>query len=326
MAQKWLSGLEMVANGWKQGQRRTWPSNRCIPDHISIVCQLATWAGSCARLVMLVGCLCGLIGCQRSEPSPITLTLATTTSTQDSGLLDALLPTFETQTGITVKVVAVGSGQALELGRRGDADLLLTHAPEAEQRFVADGAGIERREVMYNDFVLVGPAADPAGLRGSSDVVMALQQIVQNACLFVSRGDDSGTHQKEQELWKAAAVNPASSEYLEVGSGMAATLRIASEKAAYTLTDRATFLAQRDQLQLEVLSFGDLRLRNQYAVILVHPQRHPHVQFQAAQQFADFLLRPETQRMIDQFGRDRFGEPLFFPEQKSASTAVESTK
>lgn len=275
-------------------------------------------------LAMIV-LLAGMSGCQRRvEPSAATMTLATTTSTRDSGLLEQLLPIFHAKTGIEVKVVAVGSGQALELGRRGDADVLLSHAPDAEASFLAEGAGIERQPIMHNDFILVGPPRDPAEVRGMEDIVAALRQITDRDCLFLSRGDESGTHQRERLLWKEVVILPDSNHYLEVGSGMAATLRMASEKAAYTLTDRGTFLAQRDALQLELLVAGDVRLRNQYAVILVNPVRHPHVKINAARQFAAFLLSNETQEVIGEFGRDRWGEPLFFPERQTTSVGRES--
>jgi tungstate transport system substrate-binding protein len=240
---------------------------------------------------------------------PATLTLATTTSTRDTGLLDVLLPRFEEQTHVRVKVVAVGSGQALELGRRGDADVLLTHAPEAEQRFMAEGFGAERRSLMYNDFVLVGPAADPAQVRGGKSIVEAFRQLARAQVTFVSRGDESGTQ---------AGLTPAGDWYLAAGSGMAAVLRLAGEKRGYTLSDRATYLSQRRSLGLAVLGEGDPLLRNSYAVILVSPAKHPHVQRQAARQFLEFLLSPEIQRAIAEFGVKEFGQPLFFPMANAA--------
>ncbi len=194
------------------------------------------------------------------------LILATTTSTQDSGLLDELLPAFTRDTGWQVKTLAVGSGQALELGRRGEADVLLVHSPAAEQKFVAEGTAGQRRLVMHNDFVLVGPPADPAGIRGAPSVD-AMSKIAANQALFVSRGDDSGTHAREKELWTRAGITPGGAGYQSTGQGMAATLRVASEKGGYTLTDRATYLANRDSLQLAVLSEGDPSLLNVYHVI-----------------------------------------------------------
>ncbi|MEX2186429.1 MAG: substrate-binding domain-containing protein [Pirellulales bacterium] len=263
--------------------------------------------------------LVALVGCRAYEPPPAdTLTLATTTSTQDSGLLDALLPAFRAETGIDVKVIAVGSGQAIELGRRGDADVLLTHAPAAEDKFVAAGNGIERCKVMYNDFVLVGAANDPADIRNQASVVDALKSIADRSAPFVSRGDESGTHQKERGLWAAVGRAPSGDWYLRSGSGMAQTLRIASEKQAYTLSDRATFLAHRESLRLAILSQGDPLLRNEYSVMLVNPARHAHVRVAAARRFADFLLAPATQARIAEFGRAKFGQPLFYTFEAAA--------
>jgi tungstate transport system substrate-binding protein len=243
--------------------------------------------------------------------SAASLTLATTTSTQDSGLLDALLPEFEKETGIRVKVVAVGTGQALVLGQRGDADVLLVHARAAEEAFVAQGYGVDRRDVMYNDFVLVGPAADPAGVRGTRTAAAALTQIAGRQATFVSRGDESGTHKKEQELWRAAALQPAGDWYLRAGAGMGEALRIASERGAYTLADRATFLAQRKGLQLTLLLEGDRALFNPYGVIAVNPKRVPGVNYAGARRFIQFLMSPPAQRLIADFGRGRYGQPLF---------------
>lgn len=254
------------------------------------------------------------LGCSRSDRDVVTLTLATTTSTQDTGLLDALVPTFERQTGIKVKVVAVGSGQALELGRRGDADVLLTHAPAAEEKFMAEGFGSERHPVMHNDFVLAGPKADPARVRDQKSVSDAFGLIAKHGSPFVSRGDESGTHQKEREIWKAAGAGPQGDWYIRAGAGMAQALRMATEKRAYTLSDRATFLALKGELDLDLLVQGDPLLRNRYTVILVNPKEHPHVRHEAARRFADFLRSAEVQRRIGEFGNDKYGEPLFFPD------------
>jgi tungstate transport system substrate-binding protein len=250
-------------------------------------------------------------GCP-SRPAAPTLTLATTTSTQDSGLLDVLVPRFREQTGIEVKVVAVGTGQALQLGRRGDADVLLVHDPAAEEKFVADGFGTDRRPVMYNDFVLVGPPADPAGIRGGKSAAETFARIARHQATFVSRGDESGTHQKEREVWRRAGVEPRGDWYVRAGAGMGTVLRLASEKRAYTLSDRGTFLALRQGPGLAVLSEGDPLLVNPYHVILVNPEKHPHVHHDAARRFADFLLAPPTQQLIADFGTDRYGQPLFF--------------
>ncbi len=270
------------------------------------------------RLTALFLLTAAIIGCSSSQKPANVITLATTTSTRDSGLLDVLVPMFEQQSGVQVKVVAVGSGQALELGRRGDADVLLTHAPAAEEEFIAEGFGSERRHVMYNDFVIVGPSADPAQIMNFSSVVEAIQRIAAAETVFVSRRDNSGTHQKELQLWQAAALTPEGAWYLQAGAGMAQTLRIASEKRAYALTDRATFLAHRDQLDLEILVKGDALLRNDYSVLLINPKKHPHLNHHAAQQFADFLLVPKTQQVIADFGRDKYRQALFFPHSETA--------
>ncbi len=271
------------------------------------------WTGAIVAVVLLASCRS-----DTSAHSTKTLTLATTTSTRDSGLLDLLVPLFEEKTGITVKVIAVGTGQALELGRRGDADVLLTHAKAAEEQFIAEGHGQRRIEVMFNDFVLLGAKSDPAEVKGITDIASAMQAIAQRKSTFVSRGDRSGTHMKERELWQAAGVEPDGDWYLETGSGMAATLRVAGEKGAYVLSDRSTFLAHRKQLDLEIVCEGDPRLRNIYAVMAVHPSRHPQVDIEAARQWIDFLLSDETQRRIARFGLKEYGQPLFFVESASA--------
>lgn len=252
-------------------------------------------------------------------PEPRPLTLATTTSTRDTGLLDALLPAFERRTGIPVKVIAVGTGMALELGRRGDADVLLAHAPAAEQAFMDEGHGAERHAVMHNDFVLVGPPGDPAGIRGMPSIIDAFRRIAATEAPFVSRGDDSGTHKKERQIWSDSGVRPAGIWYIEGGSGMSAILGMADHKQAYTLTDRGTFLSQRSRLELEVLLEGDPLLRNPYAVIVVNPDNHPTVNAEAARKFAAFLLEPETQQAIGRFGVEEYSQPLFFPDAEAAT-------
>jgi tungstate transport system substrate-binding protein len=262
-----------------------------------------------------------LAGCSRAPDKTAILTLATTTSTRDSGLLDLLVPMFEKEMGIEVKVIAVGSGQALELGRRGDADVLLTHAPDAEARFMAEGDGQQRRPVMVNDFVLVGPQADPARTMGQRSSMEAFRRIAQSASPFISRGDESGTHMKEQSIWKDAEVDPQPPWYIQAGAGMAEALRMASEKRAYTLADRGTFLAQRHRLDLTILSEGDPLLRNPYTVIVVSAKKHPHVNDRAASRFSEFLRSPKVQRMIGQFGIGPFGQPLFFPHAAASTSA-----
>lgn len=263
-----------------------------------------------AFAVILSTCCLGCFGAE----SPPSITLATTTSTQDSGLLDVLLPRFQEQTGIVIKAVAVGSGQAIEMARRGDADVLLSHAPKLEEQFMKDGYGVFRKQVMHNDFVIVGPQSDPAGIEGIPSVVEAFRTIRQSQTPFVSRADKSGTHQKEKRLWKEAGLDPQGNWYIETGSGQAESLRIASEKRACMLSDRATFLAQQRHLDLVVLCEGDPLLRNPYHVLLVSPQKHPHIRYDAARRFADFLLAPETQKIIGQFGAEQHGRPLFIPD------------
>ncbi len=252
------------------------------------------------------------------------LILATTTSTRDSGLLDALIPVFEQQSGYTVKVVAVGTGQALKMGEEGNADVLLVHAPKSELDFMAAGYGQRRELVMHNDFVLVGPTADPAGLRGVSTALDAMKMLADSKALFVSRGDDSGTHKAELALWSKAGLDvPQAVEwYLETGQGMGETLRVASEKGAYTLTDRATYLSQKDTLQLEILVQGDSALLNIYHVITVNPEKWPAVNKAGADAFAQFMIADATQQMIAEFGKDKFGEPLFFADAGKDETQL----
>ena len=243
------------------------------------------------------------------------LILATTTSTDDSGLLDELLPLFEEETGFHVKLIAVGTGRALEMGRRGDADVLLVHAPESEEEFVAGGYGVNRQRVMHNDFVILGPESDPAGLRSANDAIAAMQTIGESAAKFISRGDDSGTHKLELSLWQALDIDPSGqSWYREAGQGMGATLQIASQREAYTISDRATYLALEDVLDLAVLHEGDPRLLNIYHVMQVNPERHGGVNAAGAQAFVEFMVSDVAQALIADFGADQFGRPLFVPD------------
>ena len=242
------------------------------------------------------------------------ITVASTTSTQNAGLFDHLLPLFEAETGIEVRVVAVGTGQALRLARNGDADLLLVHDKPSEEAFVAEGYGSARFDLMYNDFVVVGPAADPAGIAGAGDAAAAFASIAAVEAPFVSRGDDSGTHRRERALWTAAGLDPTGASgtwYREAGQGMGATLNTATMMEAYTLADRGTWLSMRGRLDLRILVEGDARLRNQYGVTLVSPERHPHVKAVLARRFAEWLLSPAGQTAIDGFAID--GERLFIP-------------
>jgi tungstate transport system substrate-binding protein len=259
-----------------------------------------------------------LAGCGSAAPAAgpsaeESLILATTTSTQDSGLLDELLPAFTRDTGWQVKTLAVGSGQAIELGRRGEADVLLVHSPAAEAKFVAEGTAGARRLVMHNDFVLVGPSADPAGVRGAGSAD-AMKKIAGTQAVFVSRGDDSGTNAKEKDLWSKAAITPAGPWYRSTGQGMGATLRVASEQGGYTLSDRATYLAQRDTLSLEVLSEGDPGLLNVYHVIEMTTRAGDRVRPDGAAAFADWIVSGPAQQLVGRFGQDRFGQALFTPD------------
>ncbi|MEO8140717.1 MAG: substrate-binding domain-containing protein [Gemmatimonadota bacterium] len=240
--------------------------------------------------------------------------LATTTSTQDSGLLDSLVPRFEKQCYCRVKTIAVGTGQSLALGARGEADVVLVHAPSVEKRYLAEGQFINRRLVMSNDFVVVGPHGDPAGLHLLPTIAAVFMRLGQGKAAFASRADSSGTHILELNQWKAAGVAPSGAWYLQVGQGMAATLRIASEKGAYTLTDRGTYLALKQGLQLDVEFEGAPELLNIYHVMEVNPDKWPNVNHDGGRAFADFMLTPETQAYIGRFGVQRFGQPLFIPQ------------
>ncbi len=246
------------------------------------------------------------------------ITLASTTSTDNSGLFGHILPRFEAATGIQVRVVAVGTGQAIKIARRGDADVLLVHDKPSELKFVADGAGLDRRQVMYNDFVLIGPKRDPVGVAGGRDVVAALQAIAESRSLFISRGDDSGTHKAELRLWRAGTVDVAAASgswYREVGAGMGATLNAASALDGYSLSDRATWLAFANKRDLAIAVEGDKRLFNQYGVMLVNPARHPHVKAKAARTFVEWLTSPAGQRAIADFRID--GQALFHPNYRA---------
>ena len=248
-------------------------------------------------------------------PQNAELILATTTSTQDSGLLDVLIPMFEKQTGYKVKPIAVGSGQAMTMGERGEADVLLVHAPDSEKKFMAAGHGTERKLVMHNDFVIVGPADDPAGIKNQGSALDALKKIAESKNLFISRGDNSGTHQLELKLWKLAGIEPRGQTwYQETGQGMGASLGVAAEKSAYTITDRGTYLALKRTLNLEILIEGDKNLLNIYHVITVNPNKSSQINAAGAKAFMDFMTSPETQQVIGKFGVDRFGQPLFFPD------------
>lgn len=243
------------------------------------------------------------------------LILATTTSTQDTGLLDTLNPIFEKKTGYFVKTIAVGSGQAMAMGAKGEADVLLVHSPAAEKKFMAEGNGVSRKLVMHNDFIIVGPPSDPAGIKGMKSAADALKQISAKGALFMSRGDNSGTHAKEKDLWKKAGINPEGQKfYQQTGLGMGQTLNVAAEKKAYTLADRGTYLSLKKNLGLDILVEGDKSLLNIYHVIDVNPVKFPKVNAAGAKAFADFMVSKQTQAIIAKFGVDKYGSPLFFPD------------
>ncbi|SNB45952.1 substrate-binding domain-containing protein [Geobacter sp. DSM 9736] len=250
-----------------------------------------------------------------AEAASKNVILATTTSTQDSGLLDVLLPLFEKETGYFVKTIAVGSGQAMAMGEKGEADVLLVHSPDAEKKFIERGAGINRRLVMHNDFIVVGPGTDPAKLRGMKDAAAAMKKIADAGSLFLSRGDNSGTHAKEKGLWKSAGVNPEGQRwYQQTGLGMGQTLNVAAEKRGYTLADRGTYLSLKKTLGLDILVEGDFKLLNVYHVIEVNPARWSTVNGPGARAFADFMVSAKAQKIIGSYGVAKFGSPLFFPD------------
>lgn len=243
------------------------------------------------------------------------LVLATTTSTQDSGLLDEILPVFEAEAGVDVDVIAVGTGQALRIGEDGNADVVLVHSRAAEDAFMEAGHGVRREDVMFNDFVIIGPAADPAGIAGSATAAEALAKISAAGAPFVSRGDESGTHNKELALWKAAGIEPAGDWYISAGQGMGAVITMANEQQAYTLSDRATYLARTlEGLDLVVLTEGDPALFNPYGVITVNPEKNAAIQADLATQFVDWMISLPTQELIAEFGVAEFGQPLFTPD------------
>lgn len=293
------------------------------------LCRNKFWA-SLFMIVFLVSSL-SLAGCgdkaaeepksepaQQAAPAPENpqLKLSTTTSTQDSGLLDAILPVFEEKTGYKVEVIANGTGAAIKLGETGDVDVILVHARAAEDAFVESGFGIDRRDVMYNDFLLIGPADDPAGIKGGTNALEALKKIADSQSTFVSRGDDSGTHKKELAIWKEAGIEPSGSWYNSVGKGMGDTFRMADEMKGYTLIDRATYLANKGDYSLEAMVEGDKVLFNPYGVIAVNPEKHDNVNYEGATAFIEWLVSAETQELIGQFGVDEFGQSLFVPDAK----------
>ncbi len=267
-----------------------------------------------ARLTTLAATLTILIWANSALAASKTVILATTTSTQDSGLLDVLVPLFEKDNALKVKTISVGSGQAMKMGEKGEADVLLVHSPDAEKKFMAEGFGVSRRLVMHNDFIIIGPAADPAKIKGVG-AAEAMKRIAQSGVVFASRGDNSGTHAKEKGLWKGAAINPDGQKwYQQTGLGMGQTLNIAAEKKGYALTDRATYLSLKKGLGLEILVEGDGKLLNVYHVIELNAVKWPKVNAQGGKAFADFMVTKQAQEIIGRFGVEKYGAPLFFPD------------
>ena len=265
-----------------------------------------------SKLLTLIAAFCLMTAVGSARAAGNILRLATTTSTENSGLLRVLLPTFEKETGLKVQVIAVGTGKALRLGTNGDVDVVLVHARPAEDKFVGDGDGVNRRDVMYNDFVLVGPEGDPAGIKGMKDVAEAFKMIATHQAAFISRGDDSGTNKKEIALWKAAGLKPTGTWYRSAGQGMGKVLTMAGELNAYTLTDRGTWLAYQSKLPLKILMEGDKRMFNPYGVIAVNPNKYPDINYMGAMRFVAWLTSVEGQHMIRDY--KIHGQQLFVPE------------
>ncbi|MGA2318488.1 MAG: substrate-binding domain-containing protein [Thermodesulfobacteriota bacterium] len=266
-------------------------------------------------LSVIVVSLLFITGITSVQAQPKAIILATTTSTQDSGLLDILLPISEKKTGYFVKTIAVGSGQAMAMGQKGEADVLLVHSPDAEKKFIAEGYGVNRRLIMHNDYIIVGPSNDPSKIKGLKSSSEAFKKISSEKTLFMSRGDNSGTHSKEKAIWKVAGINPEGEKwYQQTGLGMGQTLNVAAEKKGYTLADRGTYLALKKNLNLDILVEGDAILLNIYHVIEVNPAKWVKVNAAGGKAFADFMVSKETQDIIKTFGIDKFGSPLFFPD------------
>jgi tungstate transport system substrate-binding protein len=271
------------------------------------------------RVIIVLAMLVAAMSALTAHAAGEYITVASTTSTEQSGLFKHLLPAFEKKTGIQVRVVAVGTGQALDMGRRGDADVVFVHDKQAEVKFLGEGYGVKRYDVMYNDFVLVGPKSDPARIASGRDIVAALKEIAASKSPFASRGDNSGTHAAELRLWKMASIDPTAGKgswYRETGSGMGPTLNTAAAMNAYALTDRGTWLSFKNRGDLDIVVEGDQRLFNQYGVMLVNPAKHPHVKKELGQQFVDWLISADGQKTIANYRIN--GEQLFFPNAKGA--------
>jgi tungstate transport system substrate-binding protein len=277
-----------------------------------------------AAVVLAAVCMIGMaMPAAAAGPAQKNLILATTTSTQDSGLLDVLNPLFEKKTGYFVKTISVGSGQALAMGEKGEADVLLVHSPEAEMKLMADGFGVDRLLVMHNDYIVLGPSADPAGIKGAKTTPEAFKKIAAAGALFLSRGDNSGTHAKEKGIWKAAGINPVGQKwYQETGLGMGQTLNVANEKNGYLLADRGTYLAMKKNFNLAILKEGDPILLNIYHVIRVNPVKWPKVNTAGAKAFSDFMVSSEVQGIVKTFGVEKYGGALFFPDAGKKEEAL----
>jgi tungstate transport system substrate-binding protein len=262
-------------------------------------------------ILLVIGILCGIATSVYAQTQR--LTVSSTTSTDNTGLFTALNPPFEKMFNCRVDVIAQGTGKALKTGQMGDCDVVFVHSRPAEDQFVADGYGVNRRDVMYNDFVILGPKNDPAGIKGLKDAAEALTRIANSKSRFISRGDDSGTHKKEKSLWGKTAITPKGEWYIESGQGMGAVLQIANEMNAYTMSDRGTYLAYQGKVDLQVLTEGDPALFNPYGIIVINPAKHPNVNYVLAMAYIGWVTSPEGQGIIREFGKDRFGQPLFIP-------------
>ncbi len=258
------------------------------------------------------------LGCKRKV---LHLILATTTSVENSGLLDVLIPAFEKEAKVKVDVIACGTGKAIRLAKNGDCDLILVHDPEAEEEFVREGYGVNRKNIMYNDFVIVGPEDDPAKIKGMSGVISALSAIAHKEVLFISRGDDSGTHKRERQLWERTGLIPEGEWYQETGQGMGVTLVIASQKRAYCLTDRATYLSYKENSFLDILYEENKLLHNPYSIILVNSKKYAYITYKRGTAFINFLISDKGQKIIREFGKEEFGEPLFHLIRTSSPSA-----
>lgn len=313
----WISGF-LIYSVQREVRFNAMSLRKSVTLFLYVLCVLALWGCSTAPAAAPTPAAVDPTAAAPTAAEPGTaskLILATTTSTDDSGLLEVILPDFEQEFNANVEVVAVGTGQAIKLGEDGNADVLLVHDRPKEDAFMAAGHGVRREDVMYNDFIIVGPENDPAGVKGMTDAAAALKKIADSQAIFVSRGDDSGTHSKEKTLWKAAGIEPAGDWYVSAGQGMGAVLTMSDEQQAYTLSDRATYLARTlEGLDLQILVEGDKILFNPYGVMAVNPDKGDHINTALANSFIDWLISVPVQEKIGQFGQDKFGQSLFVPD------------